>query len=341
MTPKPDLAEFYSHTENAELRAANATLQAQLRRAKAKTEDLVEATIRAAHDAMVAFGPVPKVPKPKHDDRTHDPEVALWHLTDWQLGKESTTYNSEVGRFRVLNFCNRAHRLTEIQRGDHPVRDCVICFGGDVIEGLFNFPQQPFEIDATIHGQFIAAARLVVDVVRRALADYERVEVFTEWGNHGRIGSRRSAVPRADNFDRMVYSLASEIMQGHERLVWHDCPEDIQKVEIGNYRAILTHGDEVGRNGYVAPSQFLAWVTRQQAGAFGWSFTDCLVGHYHQHKEDPLPNGLGSIYYTGSTESDNRYARDTMASTAIPSQRLNFIDPGEGRVTVPLKVWLD
>jgi hypothetical protein len=341
MSGKPDLSEFDTLTEVQELRRANATLQAQLRRAKAKTEDLVDATIAAAHDAMVAFGPVPEVPAPKHDGRKRSPEVALWHLSDWQGAKITTSYNSEVMRERVLRYCDKAHRLTEIQRGDHPVRDCVVAFGGDVIEGLFNFPQQVFEIDATIHGQFIASARLVADVVRRALAEYEQVEVFTEWGNHGRIGSKRSAVPRADNLDRMVYTLAREIVDGHDRLIWHDCPEDIQKIAIGNYHAMLVHGDETGRNGYVAPGTFANWVIKQQSGALGWPFTDVYVGHYHQHKEDPLPNGLGSIYYTGSVESDNRYARDSLASTAVPSQRLNFVDPEEGRVTVPLRVWLD
>jgi hypothetical protein len=54
-----------------------------------------------------------------------------------------------------------------------------------------------------------------------------------------------------------------------------------------------------------------------------------------------MANGLGSIYQTGSTESDNRYARDLLAASAIPSQRLHFIDPVKGRVTAEYKVWLD
>ena len=336
----PDLSGFTSLTEADELRKANSVLQAQLRRAKTQTEDLVAATIEAASAAMVAFGPVPPIPEPKPDERKRTPEVALWHLTDWQGAKVTTSYNSDVMRERILRYVDTAEHLTGIHRADHPVRDVAICFGGDVIEGLFNFPTQPFEIDQTLFGQYVGSARLVGDVVRRALAIYEHVEVFTEWGNHGRIGSKRSAVPRADNFDRMVYALAREITEDSDRLTWHDCPEDIQRVEIGNYRAILTHGDECGRNGYVSPAQFVAWVTRQQSGAFEWEFRDCYVGHYHNHSEYALPNGLGSVYYTGSPESDNRYARDGMAAAAIPSQRLQFIDPVKGRVTSSHKVWL-
>jgi hypothetical protein len=33
---------------------------------------------------------------------------------------------------------------------------------------------------------------------------------------------------------------------------WQDCPEDIQRVEVGNYRALVIHGDEIGRGGFAS-----------------------------------------------------------------------------------------
>ena len=85
----------------------------------------------------------------------------------------------------------------------------------------------------------------------------------------------------------------------------------------------------------------VAHVARWQSGAYPWQFRDCYVGHYHTHAEWPLPNGLGSVYQTGSTESGNRYAGVMLAASATPSQRLHFIDPDRGRVTSAYKVWLD
>jgi hypothetical protein len=38
--------------------------------------------------------------------------VALWHLTDWQGSKRTTTYNSQVMRDRVLRFTDKAHKIT-------------------------------------------------------------------------------------------------------------------------------------------------------------------------------------------------------------------------------------
>jgi hypothetical protein len=338
------LVADFDHAEGErELRAALNRALRQLAATKAKTDELVAATISAARDAMLGVGPIPAVPAPPKAKRSHHgSEVALWHLTDWQGSKVTSTYNSDVMRERVLRFCDRAQLITDIQRRDHPVPECVIAFGGDMVEGLFNYPTQPFEIDASLFGQYVSVSRLLVDVVRRALGMYEHVRVVAEWGNHGRIGSKRSAVPRADNVDRMCYELARQLLAGEKRLrlTWDDCPEDIQRIEIGNYRAILLHSDEIGRNGYASPMTIVQYITRQKSGAYPWSFRDAYTGHYHTHNEWTLPDGEGAVFQTGSTESDNRYAGVMMAASAKPSQRLHFIDPEKGRVTAQYKVWL-
>jgi hypothetical protein len=319
----------------------NALTQAlrDLARAKAKTDDLVDAVYRSVHDAFVADSP-PTI-KPRVDSRRKAGEVALWHLTDWQGSKVTTSYNREVMWRRVHSFVDRAERITEIQRAAHPVRAVTILFGGDMVEGLFNFPTQPFEVDATLFGQWVSVSRLLEEVVTRALGIYEEVQVVAEWGNHGRIGSKRATVPRSDNVDRMCYETARQLLSHEDRLTWHDCPEDIQKVEVGNYRALLLHGDETGRNGFVSPATFLNYVNGLKSGAFGWPFLDVYSGHRHTHDEHAMKDGIGAWYQTGSTESDNRYARDSLGSTATPSQRLHFIDPEAGRVTAQYKVWLD
>lgn len=322
-------------------RKANERLQYQLLQAKERTERLIQVTQDAAFDAMLMSGPLKPTAAPAKDGRKSKGEVALWHLTDWQGAKRTTTYNSNVMRERVMRFANKAIKITDIQRADHPVKTCVIAFGGDMVEGLFNFPTQPFEVDSTIFEQYVNVSRLLVDVVQFALANFDEVQVVAEWGNHGRIGSKRDAVPRSDNFDRMCYELARQLLGKEPRLVWEDCPDDVQQIEIGNYRALLIHGDEVGRNGFASPGTIVQHMNRWRSGAYPWEFRDVYVGHYHTHAEWAMANGLGSVYQTGSTESDNRYARDNLAASATPSQRLHFIDPDKGRVTATYKVWLD
>ena len=327
----------------AELRRALMRVQKQLLQAKQRTDELVEVTHQAAYDATLGMGPVTPVKVPDLVKSKKKPEVALWHLTDWQGAKKTPSYNSQVMYERVMNFAEKAVKISDIMRADHPVNDCLIMFGGDMVEGLFNFPSQAFEIDATLFEQYVNVSKLLVDVVRYALTNYQKVTVVPEWGNHGRIGSKRDNVPRSDNFDRMCYELARQLLKGEKRLTWQECPDDIQRVEIGNYKALLIHGDEVGRNGFASPAAIVQHANRWKSGAYDPSFAwrDLYIGHYHTHAEWAMANGLGSVYQTGSTESENRYAGVMLAASATPSQRLHFVDPVKGRVTAAYKVWLD
>lgn len=340
----PDLTEFNEASTNEQLRQAADRLQRQVVRLKNRDEELVRAVTQAAYDAASgrALSPLP----PPNDRRKKRAEIALWHMTDWQGAKVTTSYNSEIMKERVAKFVTKALTITDIQRQDHPVNDCVIMFGGDMVEGLFNFPTQPFEIDATIFEQYVTIGLLLVQVVTAALAYYEHVTVIAEWGNHGRIGSKRDNVPKADNIDRMSYELARQLLKHEDRLTWQDCVEDIQRVEIGNYRALLMHGDEIGRAGFASPAAWIAAGNRWKAGSYRvdnqpWHFNDIYLGHYHRNASEPMSDGAAMIYWTGSTESDNRYARDSMAVTGTPSQRLHFIDPNAGRVTAQYLIWLD
>ena len=335
------LADELGHqAEVEELRRSLISTQRQLAKAKAKRDELAEVTVEACREAILAhWKPAPiKPPKVARGKRA---EHALIHATDWQGAKRTVSYDSDVMRSRVMLFADKIERLITDQRASRPVPDCTLLLGGDMIEGLFNFPTQPYEIDATLFGQYVTVSALLVDLVRRLLASFGTVSVVAEWGNHGRLGSKRAAVPRADNADRMTYELARQILAGEPRVRWDDCPEDVQRVEIGEYRAILLHGDEIGRNGFASPSTIVSHVARWQSGSFGWDFRDAYIGHYHTHNEWALPNGLGSVYQTGSTESDNRYAGVMLASSATPSQRLHLVDPVKGRVTCGWKVWLD
>lgn len=333
--------------ETVELRQSLRRTQTQLAKAKLKVDDLVQATIEASRDAAIALGKFEPTPAPKLKPIGQmSPEVALWDTGDWQYSKVSPSYNSEVADRRVRQFVEKCINLTNIHRKGIPVNDCVIVFGGDMVEGLFNFPTQPFEIDATLFEQYVRVSRLCVEVVKSALATYGHVTVVPEWGNHGRIGSKRDAVVRSDNIDRMCFELAKQLLENEPRLTWQDCPEDVQRLVIGNYSALVMHGDEFGRTGFVAPASFVQHVNRWASGAYRvdgkpWKFTDVYTHHNHTFGELPLANGEGSVFWNGSTESDNRYANIGMASTALPAQRAHFIDPERGRVTAQYKVWLD
>ena len=333
--------EVRNDSETAELRSVNQRLMRQLAQAKAKQAELVDAVYQAARDAAVIVGPPPSVP-PVKDKRRATGETALWHLTDWQGGKKTVSYGMDVMDRRVMQFAQKAVKITDMQRAAHPVRDCVILFGGDMLENVTTFPGQVWEVEAGLFEQFFRVANLMQTVVRYALDHYEHVTVIAEPGNHGRVGGKRDGVKASDNYDRIIYKIAADRLAGESRLDWRQDNEGwYQQVEVGNYRAMLIHGDEVKGFGGNTPAYALvrkgnAWAS----GAVPFDFRDIYVGHYHNHNDYSLAAG-GTVFMTGSTESDNEFAREFVAAASTPSQRLHFVNTDVGRVTAQYKLYLD
>lgn len=330
--------DIRSEDRVAELEATCRRLQRQLASAKAKTDELVDAVERSARDAAVIVGTAKPVKAPKRDKRKQ-PHSCVLHLTDWQLGKHTETYTAEVCRDRVEQTVRKTLRLTEIQRAAYPVDECVVMLGGDMIEGVGVFPGQAFEVDSTAFEQVFEAANIIESVLVTLLEHFPSVRVYEVAGNHGRIG-RKGENPRKDNWDRVLYRITRERLQAQDRLTWHEPTGWYEIAEIGNYRALLVHGDQIKSFGGNVPA---FGISRK---AIAWSsgvtepFDDMYMGHFHQVMQLTMANG-GRVFVTPSTESGSEYAREFVGARGRPGQRLHFVDPERGRVTAEYVIWLD
>ena len=313
-------------------------LQRQLAAAKHKTEDLVDAVERAAREASLIAGKAKAVPAPKQAGKGHA-HVALLHLTDWQLGKHSESYDSSVCAGRVEKAVEKTIRLTSIQRAAYPVDEIVVMLGGDMVEGITVFPGQAFEVDSTAFSQVFAASRVIEETLLALLASFKRVRVYEVAGNHGRIG-RRGENPRGDNWDRVLYRIARERLEAQPRLEWHQPTGWYEIAEIGKYRALLVHGDQVKSFGGNVPAFGISRKAIAWSSGVTESFDDMYMGHFHQVMQLTMANG-GRVFVTPSTESGSEYAREFVGARGRPGQRLHFVDPKAGRVTAEYVIWLD
>ena len=331
-----------------ELRKALFNTQKQLADVKKKRDDFTAAVVQSAHDAMLSMGKVPPISTPPKDPRSKRGEVALLHSTDWQLGKQTLTYNTKECERLVKQSVDKVIKIANIQRADHPVKECVVMFGGDIIENTTIFPSQPYEVDSDVMAQFVAASRIMIDIVRTLLANFDKVTVVCEPGNHGRVG-KLGELPKDVNWDKLTYMFAGQALKDEKRLTWQMSKEDIQRVTIGNYKALLIHGDEIR---WGTASTIVRFADRWKSGAYkffdevdqitkGFDFRDLYIGHFHQHQSWNMANGEGSVFMSAAVESGNRYARDLLASNGEPSQRLHFVDPDKGRVTSEYRLWLE
>ncbi len=332
-----NLSERLQTPEVEELRKALLKTQRELAKAKGKNDELVEAIYQAAKEAAIASGA--GIPAPLKDKRKAKPEVALLHTTDWQLGKVTADYNMEVCGKRLDTLVQKVVELTRIQRADHPVEEIVVMLGGDMVEGITVFPGQAWEVEAHLFTQLFECARLIERMVLTLLQDFRKVTVWCEYGNHGRIG-RRGDVPYTDNIDRIAYKIASERFVGDKRVEFHQSENWHQIVKIGNYSALLFHGDEVKSFGGNTPAFGILRKVNAWATGVVEPFQDAYHGHYHTPMTLTLANG-GRVFGTGSPESENVYAAEFVAAKGKPSQRLHFVDPEKGRVTSEHTIWLD
>jgi len=340
--------ESEKQTQIEELTQALNRQQLAYAKLKKSRDDFTAAVVQAAHDAMLSMGPVVSVLPPKKDLRKGKAEVALLHSTDWQDGKKTLTYDADECERLVKQSIDKTIKITNIQRSDHPVREICLMLGGDIVENTTIFPSQVYEVTSNVMEQFIHASRVLIDIVRTLLANYEKVTVVCEPGNHGRIG-KLGELPKDVNWDKLVYMFAGEALKHEKRLTWQMSKEDIQRVEIGNYKALLIHGDEIR---WGTASTIVRFADRWKSGAYkffdevdkitkGFDFRDLYIGHFHQHQSWNMANGEGSVFMSAAVESGNRYARDLLASNGEPSQRLHFVDPVLGRVTAEYRLWLN
>lgn len=331
----------------SELRATNQRLTRELAGVKVRTSELVKAVYEAAKDAALSLD-IPPIRPPKADRRATAEEVAIAVLSDWQLAKVTATYNSKVCAERIARYADKVSEITEIQRSDHPVRECRVYLLGDLVEGELVFPGQAHLIDASLFDQVLVSGRSILSsFVRQMLGVFERVRVVGVIGNHGSLGGRaRREYHPESNADAMLYETARLVLKGEDdtrepRLEWAANRVALQRrwyaVDyVGTKGFLLFHGDQV-KGGYADypwygfGKKILRWAN----GGLREPFHFALSGHFHT----PGRNLFGRIRHwaSGSTESSNEYAAERIGNQGDPSQWLLFCKPSV-RVTAEYEV---
>lgn len=336
--------EIAAEARAEELERTCRRLQQQLAKAKAATSDLVDAVYAGAREAALITGQPKPVPAPKAKAGKGDPEWAVVHFSDWQLGSVKGTpgapdyYDSDTCAERVRYVVDRVRRITAIQRKDHPVAGCQVLFGGDMVEGVAIFPGNAFEVNATTYQMMMLASSLMAEVVLALLQDFDEVRVASVHGNHGRFG-RRGDYPREDNADHIAYALARSQLAGQDRLTWAENLHWFERVDIGNWTGLLVHGDQIkGWSG--TPAAGIARKATAWSSSLGFEWSDLFLGHYHQRLIITLPNG-SAVRMVASTESGSQYAAEMMASRGKPMQALVYVHPEKGVTTGEYPIWLD
>lgn len=297
---------------------------------------------QAAYDAFSNFD-LPKAMKPNFGKSMKASETAVAVLADWQLGKITPSYNSEILAKRMDLYMEKLLEITEIQRAHHPVKNLHVWILGDIVEGEEIFPGQSHLIDSGIYRQVgINGPKILGKFFQTALENFEHVHVTAVIGNHGAVGGRmRKQHDPETNMDRLLYKICELIFESEDRITFN-IPDGKGERNwyaidyIGSYGTLLIHGDQLPHpssvNGYY--KKIMGW----KDGAIPEPFDDVFMGHYHQQAKMTL--GSTVLRVSGSPESYNTYAQEYFHSMSRPCQHLMFVHPENG-VTSEYSIWLD
>lgn len=333
--------DFTSKFEH--IRSENRRLAKLAEKHKNIKEEAVIAVYQAAYDAFSELE-IPKVTYKAQNSRGRGtPETAVAVFADWQLGKITSTYNSDVLANRIEQYTEKMIEIVNIQRAHHNVDNLHVWLLGDIVEGEEIFPGQSHLLDAGLYRQVgVYGPEILTKFLTTALENFKHVHVTGVIGNHGAVGgrARRQHDPET-NMDRLLYKIVELIFKNEPRISFN-IPDgrgerSFYAVDrIGNYGSLLIHGDQMP-----SPTTFHGYYKKVMGwkdGAIPEHFDDVFMGHYHQQVKVTIGSGLLRI--SGSPESNNTYAQEFFSSMSRPCQHLMFVHPENG-VTSEYSIWLD
>jgi len=246
------------------LRSENRRLAKLAEKYKNVKNEAVVSVYQAAFDAFSNFE-LPKIKTPTLKSNKHNtPETAVAVFADWQMGKITPTYNTEVLEKRIELYTEKLLEITEIQRLHHNVDNLHVWLLGDIVEGEEIFAGQSHLIDSGLYRQVgINGPRILSKFLMTALENFKTVNVIGIIGNHGAVGGkmRKSHDPET-NMDRLLYKIL-ELMFVKEDRISFNIPDGKGERNwyavdnIGNYSSLLIHGDQLP-----APAQYYGYYKK-------------------------------------------------------------------------------
>lgn len=270
-------------------------------------------------------------------------QVAVAHVTDTQLGKRTATYDAAIAAQRLHQYAKTVVEITEIKRTGSKIDELRLYLGGDMVEGEYgNYPSQPYDVESSVIRQAMRDGPDIFEgMIYYFLQHFKKVHVCGVPGNHGRGASFKQTRNNETNWDRVFYWVLHDRVMGSDLAprkavrsrVTFDIPEGNKfwcLDRVFGWGNLLVHGDQI-RGWAGIPYYGVQKKTHGWADSMPKDWDNLFFGHFHQHACGTI--NFRTWYCTGSPESDNNYALESLAAAGPPSQRLCYMTEKNGIIS--------
>lgn len=205
----------------------------------------------------------------------------------------------------------------------------VIWDGGDIVENVFNTPEQIATNDLALPDQIRVARRIVLEVIK-ALAPYsERVIYVSVPSNHGRmrVGYKAAGGTVDADFGLEISHQIEDVVRenpslNHVSFVRPDPLFETAEVTVGGTKVAFTHGhNSSSQKGHSR------WWADQAHGRFpGWDADILLTAHFHNLGVTQSGNGRWIIETSSSDAGSDWFANKSGQTAAQGVTAFDVLD---------------
>jgi len=167
-------------------------------------------------------------------------------VTDTHFGKETTTFNTDIAKRRMMDFAGRVEEIVATLSNSYEFTDLHIFWLGDLADGAGIYPSQAHHQEITNPEQqsIDAAEQMFAPFVRRMRRSFPLVRNSFVPGNHGRTGRHAH---EAANWDIACYRYLAYALKGEAGVEFDmdNIAYPIKVVDIRGWGHLLYHGNEI------------------------------------------------------------------------------------------------
>jgi len=269
----------YTQVEKARKRYDVAKIKQSTKKEIIKMSDKFYAITEAMRDSIKKTKPYQVIKSKKLTGDT-----LMIQFTDWHIGKEiknesgEIVFNEEIARQRISVLINQCLNLLDnhISKGV-PIKDVVIMFTGDLLDGMGIFASQESQSEMAPPFQVILACEVIQEFILALLGRKLRIRIYGVKGNHGEIRENGKSKDPNANWDLMLYLILEfwlKTMLKNSLVTIKYSETDFLNFEVNGWKYHIRH---IGPKQTETPSgkaKILGWAKTH-------SFDAIAYGHFH------------------------------------------------------------